>query len=359
MSLTAPIVPRAVDVVVPCYNYARFLRRNVKSILDQHGVEVRVLIIDDASGDETPEVGEELAVHPCVAFRRHAKNLGHIATYNEGILGWAAAKYTMLLSADDWLTPGALMRAVDLLEDYPDCGFVFGFALIVADQPPQLPKLDGRRCILAGEDYVTHVVNHANPVPTPTVVVRTALQQKLGGYRAELPHSGDMEIWLRFAAHGSVGIIRDVQAYYSWHGQNMGRDYYYSAIGDLEQQEAAAISGLNEWSVGRRDIWLGELRRRLAQQAFWLAHQAFDAGKEPEMLRCLEFSKRNRPDIVDSRQWLKLRLKRAIGRSSWSALEPLARKLRGLPPSPEKGGEHFGVGKLTGWGPSADPCWSA
>lgn len=359
MSPTTPTSPRAVDVVVPCYNYARFLHRNVESILDQRGVDVRVLIIDDASSDDTPQVGQELAAHPHVAFRRHAKNLGHIATYNEGILAWASAKYTMLLSADDWLTAGALARAVDLLEAYPDCGFVFGFALIVADRPPHLPALDGRRCILTGKDYITHVVNHANPVPTPTVVVRTALQQKLGGYRTELPHSGDMELWLRFAAHGSVGIIRDVQAYYSWHGRNMGRDYYYGALGDLEEQEAAAVSGLNEWPDGRRDTWLAELRRRLAQQSFWLAHRAFDAGKESEMLRCLEFCKRNSPTIVASRQWLKLRLKRAIGRSPWSTLEPLARKLRGLPPSAEKSGEHFGVGTLTGWGPSAESCWSA
>jgi glycosyltransferase involved in cell wall biosynthesis len=359
MTQPAATLSRAVDIVVPCYNYARFLRRSVESILCQQGVDVRVLIIDDASSDETSSVGQALAADSRVSFRRHAENRGHIATYNEGLLGWATAPYTMLLSADDWLTPGALARAVDLLGTYPECGFVCGFALIVADQPRELPSLDSRRCILSGEDYVNHVVNHANPVPTPTVVVRTDLQHELGGYRPELPHSADMELWLRFAAHGPVGIIRAVQAYYSWHGRNMGRDYYYSAVGDLQEQEAATLSGLNEWPEERREPWLRQMRQHLGQQAFWLAHRAFEAGDERGLFRCIEFATRNDPAIVASRQWRRLQLKRRIGRPVWRFLQPLARTLRGLPPAPDPHAEHFRIGMLTGWGPSAESCWSA
>ena len=44
-----------VDVIVPCYNYGRFLRECVESVLSQP-VDVRVLIIDDASTDDTPQV---------------------------------------------------------------------------------------------------------------------------------------------------------------------------------------------------------------------------------------------------------------------------------------------------------------
>jgi glycosyltransferase involved in cell wall biosynthesis len=222
-----PPADRSVDVVIPCYNYARFLERCVQSVLTQERVQVRVLIIDDASTDETPAVGAELAADPRVEFRRHARNMRHIATYNEGLIGWASAKYSLLLSADDWLAPGALGRSVDFLESHPAAGLVCGHALIVEDdaQAAAPPPLDGKWCVLSGEDFTRHCVSIANPVSTPTAVVRTGLQQQIGGYRPELPHSGDMEMWMRFAAHGAVGIIRDVQAYYRWHGQNMGREY--------------------------------------------------------------------------------------------------------------------------------------
>ena len=41
---------------------------------------------------------------------------------------------------------------------------------------------------------------------TPSAIVRTSAQHRVGGYRPELPHSGDLEMWLRLAAVGSVAI---------------------------------------------------------------------------------------------------------------------------------------------------------
>ena len=119
-----------VDVIVPCYKYARFLRECVESVLSQSLTDVRVLIIDDASPDHTPEVAARLAARDKrVEYRRHAVNQGHIATYNEG-LDWAEGDYTLLLSADDLLTPGALSRAARLMDAHPEVGFVYGRAIL-------------------------------------------------------------------------------------------------------------------------------------------------------------------------------------------------------------------------------------
>ena len=85
-----------VDVIVPCYNYGHFLEGCVESALRQEGVDVRVLIIDDASPDDTEVVGRRLAERdPRVTYRRHAVNQGHIATYNEGLLEWADGDYAL------------------------------------------------------------------------------------------------------------------------------------------------------------------------------------------------------------------------------------------------------------------------
>ena len=106
----------SVDVIVPCYRYGHFLRGCVESALAQTGADVRVLIIDDASPDNTAEVATELAKEDSrVSFFRHAVNKGHIATYNEGI-EWVSGDYMLLLSADDYLLPGALARAAELMD---------------------------------------------------------------------------------------------------------------------------------------------------------------------------------------------------------------------------------------------------
>src|SRR6478735_3073425 len=109
-----------VDVIVPCYRYAHFLRECVESVLTNSSskVKVRVLIIDDASPDNTAEVAEALVQKDSrITFVRHAVNRGHIATYNEGI-EWIAAKYMLLLSADDYLLPGALARSIALMDTH-------------------------------------------------------------------------------------------------------------------------------------------------------------------------------------------------------------------------------------------------
>src|SRR5689334_12258407 len=106
----------SVTVVIPCYNYGHYVGTAVRSVLDQPGVDVDVILTDDASTDGSAEVVRELAAaDPRVRAILHRRNFGHIATYNEG-LEQATGDYVVLLSADDALTPGSLARAAALLE---------------------------------------------------------------------------------------------------------------------------------------------------------------------------------------------------------------------------------------------------
>jgi glycosyltransferase involved in cell wall biosynthesis len=115
-----------VRVVIPNHNYARFVPVCVGSVLSQAGVDLEVLIIDDASSDDSQRIAAGLAARDRrVSVRCHDVNQGTIRTYNEG-LEWASeATYAVVLDADDALTPG-LGRACELLEAHPEVGFVYG-----------------------------------------------------------------------------------------------------------------------------------------------------------------------------------------------------------------------------------------
>lgn len=324
----------AVDVVIPCYNYARFLRRSVESALNQEGVTVRVLIIDDTSSDDSPEVGQQLAQDPRVEFRRHAVNQGHIKTYNEGLLGWASAKYSLLLSADDALAPGALARATQLMDAHPEVGMTYGMAQLIHEDANPVPAQGGpaEDQIFDGATFLRHVCRAGNVVPTPTAVVRTELQQKLGGYRADLPHTGDMEMWMRFAANGSVGVTRSIQAYYRLHSANMSSKYYAAIISDRREQLQAATEVHDRWG---RDIpgfegWLDEMRSRLGHEALWIASESFDRGDAESCRLALDCARSLYPRISSSGAAWRFRLKRLLGASTWKAVQPLVNKLRGI-----------------------------
>ncbi|HXE51984.1 MAG TPA: glycosyltransferase family A protein, partial [Tepidisphaeraceae bacterium] len=200
-----------VDVVIPCYKYAHFLRGCIQSVLSQDGVDVRVLIIDDCSPDNTAEIGSQLAQEdPRVEFRRHEVNRGHIATYNEGLLEWAGGDFTMILSADDLLVPGALRRAAKVMTDHPEVGMTFGNYLeFDADLPSEA------NAVRADDSYPVKIYSHAEflafacnrgqtGIAAPTAVVRTEVQRRVGGYIPALPHSGDTEMWLRLSHHSGV-----------------------------------------------------------------------------------------------------------------------------------------------------------
>ncbi|NJM33711.1 MAG: glycosyltransferase family 2 protein [Rhodomicrobium sp.] len=82
-----------VDIAVPCYNYGRFLRDCAESILSQSHKDLRVLIVDNASTDDSLAVARQIAAEDeRVEIRAHAKNLGPHASYNSG-LDWASGDY--------------------------------------------------------------------------------------------------------------------------------------------------------------------------------------------------------------------------------------------------------------------------
>jgi hypothetical protein len=275
----------SVSVVIPCYNYGHFLREAIDSALDgQPGVDVRVLVIDDASPDGSGEVARAIAAgNPRVEVAEHAVNRGHIATYNEGLLDWADGDYTVLLSADDRLTPGALSRAAALLDARPEVGFVYGHPLRFEDgSPPPAARTSPRGwSVWPGHWWLERRFRESvSCISSPEVMVRTSLQQHIGGYNPDLPHTGDTEMWLRFAAHADVGYLRGVdQAFYRSHGQNMTLSR--TGLVDLRQRRLAYETVLERCADRLPDATrLSALvHRRLSWEALWSAARAYDRGR--------------------------------------------------------------------------------
>jgi glycosyltransferase involved in cell wall biosynthesis len=342
-------------VFVPCYRYGHFLRQCVESVLGQSGVSVRVLIIDDASPDNTAEVAAGLVSEdPRVSFIRHIENKGHIATYNEGI-EWASANYMLLLSADDYLLPGALSRAADLMDAHPEVGFTFGNVIELSDNGSQTPTKsvievtnDPDKRILAGREFIELTGAEGNQVTTCTAVVRTELQKRLGGYRHELPHAGDMELWLRFAAHASIGFIFAHQGVYRRHNANMSTAYYlasdgrsiYSKNGRLAelQQLKSAFDCFSEHCNGvmpRSADLCRRLYRQLSESAVRHASAAFNDGEMEESRQISDFALAFCPEIKSSSAWLKLTCKRWMGARTWRAVRPAAAAIRAMQRNPQ------------------------
>lgn len=324
----------SVSVVIPCYRYGHFLEQSVGSALtEQDGVDVKVLIIDDASPDDSAEAARKLAAGDSrVEVLVHERNKGHLATYNEGLLEWADGDYTVLLSADDRLTPGALVRAAALLDAHPNVGFVYGHPLrFQSDQPLPPARTEGRGwSVWPGRWWLERRFKAGHGcITSPEVVVRTDLQRKLGGYDPRLPHSGDIEMWMRFAAHADVGYLKGVdQAYYRVHSASMSQTDFSGQLDDLRQRKAAYDAVLEhaaELPSADRDRLAATVNRKLARQALWRAARAYDRGRTEQVPveELVAFAAACHPAYQRLPEFAGLSVRRRVGPKAMPYLQPL------------------------------------
>jgi len=301
----------------------------VNSVLDQEGVDVRVLIVDDCSPDDTQHVGRRLAARDeRVEFRRHEQNVGLIGTANEG-LEWAEGEFSLLLSADDLLTPGALARAAEVMRRHPRVGLVYGHAPYWNDGEP-LPPMTGRWTGTrrwAGAAWVRTVCRAAqNCISSPEAVVRTSVQRAVGGYDPVCHHASDLNMWLRIAAVSDVAYIRGApQAIYRIHGDSMFRSDY-DPLRDLRERRKAFDSFFASGAESLPDapVLAALAGRALARQALWRASRAVDrdlmgTAEGFPLEDFVAFALDVYPDAKSLPQWRGLQLRRRIGagRSGW------------------------------------------
>ncbi len=120
---------RSVAVIVPCYQHGRFLREAIDSIHAQTLPAARIVVVDDASGDqETVDALADVERDERVTVIRQPLNAGPSVARNQA-LARVEESYVLPLDADDVLLPGALEAMVVQLEQAPpDVGFVYPLA---------------------------------------------------------------------------------------------------------------------------------------------------------------------------------------------------------------------------------------
>ena len=329
-----------VDVVVPCYNYGHFLKACVQSALAQEGVDVRVLIIDDASSDDSVAVAKELA-HQDSRVRLIAltENVGMIRAMNRGVHE-VDGDYFVKLDADDLLPPGSLQRSLALLQQYPNVGFVYGRPRHFSGERPPPPRLGRPRWMVwPGREWLELRCQRAvNCISQPEVVIRSSVLRAAGDYNADLPHTSDLEMWLRLAAISDVGRINGIdQGYYRVHPNSMQRTVNSGPLADLTGRRAAFLNFLA--TAGQKLNGIAELetavRKSLAAQALDRICHSYDRAQQNSSReqQLVEFASTTYPAFATLPRWQEVeRRRRRRWRSRWSPaalMASIARRTRG------------------------------
>jgi glycosyltransferase involved in cell wall biosynthesis len=210
------------SIVMPCYQQAAFLEEAVRSVLDQAGVDVELLVMDPGSTDGSRELLRELEMgygreRLVLCFepdtgQSEAVNRGMVRA-NGRILGW--------LNSDDRLRPGALARVKEWL-DSPEPRWVYGRAGMIDKRGKShanfivwYKNLRGRRFSrlkLLTEDFIPHMA----------VFWNRSMWELAGTLDVDRHLDMDYDLWLRFAKVAEPLVLREYLADFRVHGQAKG-----------------------------------------------------------------------------------------------------------------------------------------
>ena len=285
-----------IDIAIPNYQYGEYIPDCIKSVLQQGVSDLRVLIIDNASTDDSVDVARSLIeIDPRISLRVHEKNLGMHASLNEAV-DWASGKYFLILCADDILTPGFLQRSIELMDQNPRTSFCYGSEVPfkTKDPLPKLPQLTQPTArIERGVDFIeARYLEAERRISCGTVLVRTDMQKLAGHYRAELGVTTDLELLLRLALFGDVIFSNGVHAYRRLHSLNYSSPMQSDRTNELVLRAAALRSFINGEgrSLANAAALHKRMKKRLAARAYWWGVRDLFERRWHDAATCLRYA---------------------------------------------------------------------
>ncbi|SDW04385.1 glycosyltransferase family 2 protein [Thiocapsa roseopersicina] len=241
-----------VSVVMSVHNGARYLAESVESLRAQEGVDFELIVVDDGSTDDTPQMLE--------AYAQQDDRIRVIYQANTGltralIRGCSEARGVFIArqDADDLSLPGRLSAQARLLVSDPSLAFVSCWAEVVG--PEGEPLIVHKRPI--GCDAATRMLLQriAGPPGHGSVMFRRDSYESVGGYVEELYYAQDSDLWLRLGVVGKLQYIPRVLYRYrlspdsiSGGGQFMKKDF----IDIVNELHTARLTGRSEKPILER-----------------------------------------------------------------------------------------------------------
>lgn len=196
-----------VSVVIPTYNREKVIERSIRSVLGQEYDNLEILVIDDASEDNTKQVVEAIG-DTRIKYRRSSRNRGAAFSRNVGIR-MAKGKYIAFQDSDDEWLGGKLKKQLQVMEN-SHYGLVysmyerdFGNGKEVAVPEREIP-LEHKQ----GNIYP--YLLKKSFIGTPTMLFRKEVLQEVGGFEESLKNYEDYELALRIARDYEIGYVDEV-----------------------------------------------------------------------------------------------------------------------------------------------------
>jgi glycosyltransferase involved in cell wall biosynthesis len=270
-----------VSVVLPNYNYERYLEERINSILGQTFSDFELIILDDASTDNSKEIIDSFKADQRVQTHFFKKNSGNpFMRWNDGA-NLATGKYLWIAEADDNCRSQFLERLVAMLEANPNAGMAYCQSQVIDSQgnPVQsckewynkiAPNRWDHDGVYSGQEQLRYLF-YGNVIPNASaVLMRRDLYNYVGQADTRYRLVGDWHFWAKMMARTDVAFVSEILNDFRVHDQTVrisigSQPKYYIDIYEvltfilssctLEIPKEAIESTLSEWE----NLWFKKI----------------------------------------------------------------------------------------------------
>ncbi|MBP3223845.1 MAG: glycosyltransferase [Campylobacter sp.] len=206
-----------VSVVIPSYNHEKYISETITAILNQTYKNIELIIIDDGSKDNSPNIIENFRKKHNFTFI-HRQNRGLCATLNQAI-DLAHGKYFAICASDDVLLPDSIEKRVNFMEKNSEFGMCYGKVCNFSDE---------KNIINVGEPasgWIFEELLSRYFIPAASIMIKKDVYSEVGKYDENLIIE-DYDMSLRIAEKFQIGFIDEILARYRLHGENTTKQLY-------------------------------------------------------------------------------------------------------------------------------------
>lgn len=208
-----------VSVCIPVYNRPVFVAEAIENVLDQTFGDFEIIVTDNCSTDNTPEVVKSYAVKDRrVKYYRNESDLGVCSNLNRGLL-LARGEYIKPLLSDDKLSCQCLEVFVDTMDKHPAVSLITSFTQNFGEDDhvreesyfPGVGELDGKI-------YQTDLLLNGNWPGSPSSVMFRRKDLHIGLYNHIWKYWViDLDMWLRLLGMGNAYVVPEILSYLRIH----------------------------------------------------------------------------------------------------------------------------------------------
>lgn len=291
-----------VSIVLPTFNGARYLAEAIDSCLSQTYQDIELIVVDDASTDETASVLQAIE-DPRVSCFKNPVNLGLPRSLNVGFAN-SRGQYLTWTSDDNLYQPTAVETMVAYLEEHPEVAFVYADYAVIDEEGSlvntlQLPPPESlQECCCIGACFL----------------YRRAVYEMVGEYDPAMTLAEDYDYWLRVYRQFRMARISELLYKYRKHKRSL------TTQEGLDRQQRAVEKVRTKWLGPDPHLYPSRFARALSQKYIELAFNAHRAGLSAEVRRYAVKALTLDPRWIRNRGLLSIVFRSLTGQ--WTANEP-------------------------------------